>query len=463
MEGFYLLPHPPIIVPEIGKGEENKIEASSKSFEIIGQEIKKKAPNTIILITPHGPMFNDAINITYENSIKGNFGQFGASQISMEIRINKKLSKEISETAKNSNIPVVLSTKELLSHYNVHISLDHGAMIPLYFINRFYMDYSLVHITYAPLGDLELYQFGIAIKKAVEKTNEKVVLIASGDLSHRLKADGPYGYNPSGKKFDDAFLRLLENGQVTEIFTMNKEIIYNAGECGRKSVLIMLGAMDDIHFKGHLLSYEKTFGVGYGIMKFESTGPCQSKLNTIVDAVKNKNNNQSNPYVRLARESLTTYLEKRKMMEELPSYVTDEMKNLKRGVFVSLKKNGNLRGCIGTIFPATSCIADEIIRNAIEAGLYDPRFEAVELSELNDIEFSVDVLTEPETATKEDLDPKEYGVIVRSKGRTGLLLPDLEGVDTVEEQLSIALRKAGISPFENYSIERFKVIRHKEE
>lgn len=102
---------PPIIVPEIGKGEENKIEASSKSFEIIGQEIKKKAPNTIILITPHGPMFNDAINITYENSIKGNFGQFGASQISMEIRINKKLSKEISETAKNSNIPVVLSTK----------------------------------------------------------------------------------------------------------------------------------------------------------------------------------------------------------------------------------------------------------------------------------------------------------------------------------------------------------------
>lgn len=145
---------------------------------------------------------------------------------------------------------------------------------------------------------------------------------------------------------------------------------------------------------------------------------------------------------------------------DIPSYVTEEMKKLKRGVFVSLKKEGQLRGCIGTIFPVTKSISQEIIRNAVEAGLHDPRFMPVEEDELEEIDFSVDVLTEPERALKEELDPKVFGIIVRSRGKTGLLLPDLEGVDTVEEQLSIALQKASISPQENYTIERFKVIRH---
>src|SRR5690606_36304199 len=132
----------------------------------------------------------------------------------------------------------------------------------------------------------------------------------------------------------------------------------------------------------------------------------------------------------------------------------------RRGVFVSIKKNGNLRGCIGTIRPVTKNIAQEIIRNAVEAGVYDPRFSPVEEDELPELEFSVDVLTEPVKANKEELDPKKYGVIVRSGHKTGVLLPNLEGVDTVEEQLRIALQKAGISPDEDYDIEKFEVIRH---
>ncbi|HOV70116.1 MAG TPA: AmmeMemoRadiSam system protein A, partial [Clostridia bacterium] len=167
-------------------------------------------------------------------------------------------------------------------------------------------------------------------------------------------------------------------------------------------------------------------------------------------------------YVRLARESLTVYLESGKELRGLPGYVTEEMKNTRRGVFVSLKKHGELRGCIGTIMPTTESVAWEIVRNAIEAGLNDPRFDSVEPEELDDITFSVDVLTEPEPARREDLDPKKYGVIVSSGYRRGLLLPDLDGVESVDAQLSIALRKAGISPAEDYKIERFRVIRHRE-
>ena len=170
---------------------------------------------------------------------------------------------------------------------------------------------------------------------------------------------------------------------------------------------------------------------------------------------------QQNPYVRLARASLTHYLLRDYM--SIPSYVTQEMRNQKRSAFVTLKKSGNLRGCIGTIKPVTNSLAEEIIRNAVEAGTCDPRFPPVTKEELKYLEISVDVLTEPEPAQFNQLDPKKYGIIVRSGYRSGLLLPDLEGVDTAEEQLYIALKKAGISPRSPYSIEKFQVIRYREE
>jgi AmmeMemoRadiSam system protein A len=300
----------------------------------------------------------------------------------------------------------------------------------------------------------------------VEELNENAVFIASGDLSHKLKDEGPYGYSPFGEKFDREFLHHLEEGDVKGVFSMDKELVCNAGECGRRSIAILLGTLDGRKFNGELLSYEGPFGVGYGIMKFNvisEDSPKLEELESIRRADYERKQHQSDPYVKLARESLTTYLNTGEAMKGIPDYVTDEMKDAKRGVFVSLKKQGELRGCIGTILPATNSIAEEIIRNAIEAGVSDPRFYEVEKEELMDIDFSVDVLTEPEPSSKEELNPKEYGVIVKSKGKTGLLLPDLEEVNTIEEQLSIALKKAGIKPYEEYSIERFRVIRHKEE
>jgi MEMO1 family protein len=134
----------------------------------------------------------------------------------------------------------------------------------------------------------------------------------------------------------------------------------------------------------------------------------------------------------------------------------------KAGVFVSLKKHGELRGCIGTILPTTNSIAQEIMQNAVSAGTGDPRFHPVEEHELEELQYSVDVLMSPESIEgAHQLDVKKYGVIVRSGYKSGLLLPNLEGVDTVEEQLDIVLQKAGISKGESYKMERFEVIRHK--
>jgi MEMO1 family protein len=130
--------------------------------------------------------------------------------------------------------------------------------------------------------------------------------------------------------------------------------------------------------------------------------------------------------------------------------------------FVSLKKGGQLRGCIGTLEPAEQHLGDEIARNARSAAFDDPRFAAVREDELAALACSVDVLSESEPCTLEDLDPRVYGVIVASGYRRGVLLPDLEGIDSAAQQVGIALQKAGIAPDEEFSIRRFTVTRYRE-
>ncbi len=165
-------------------------------------------------------------------------------------------------------------------------------------------------------------------------------------------------------------------------------------------------------------------------------------------------------YVRLARETIENYIKQGKIITP-PLGLPEEMINQKAGVFVSLKKKGNLRGCIGTFIPTQENIAQEIIKNAISAAVDDPRFSSVNVSELKDLSISVDVLSAPEEVKDiSQLDPKKYGVIVSSGYKKGLLLPDLEGVDTVEYQMDIAKRKAGIYPGEKVKLYRFEVKRY---
>ena len=170
--------------------------------------------------------------------------------------------------------------------------------------------------------------------------------------------------------------------------------------------------------------------------------------------------NKENAYVKLARETIENYIKYGKIITP-PKDLPEEMINQKAGVFVSLKKFGDLRGCIGTFMPTQENIAQEIIKNAISAAVDDPRFSPVNASELEDLSISVDVLSAPEEVKDiSQLDPKKYGVIVSSGYKKGLLLPDLEGVDTVEYQIDIVKRKAGIYPGEKVKLYRFEVKRY---
>ncbi len=166
--------------------------------------------------------------------------------------------------------------------------------------------------------------------------------------------------------------------------------------------------------------------------------------------------------IKLAKDSLRTYLKENKVLSVLPDMPDYFLK--RAGSFVSLKKgDGTLRGCIGTIEPVYNNLAEEIINNAISAGIKDPRFPKVNLAELDELYFSVDVLhPKEEVESAEELDPKNYGIVVEKGPQKGVLLPDLEGIDTADKQLEVAMTKAGIDKADDIKIYKFKVDRYNE-
>ena len=160
---YYLMPHPPLIIPEVGRGQEKVIQKTIDACNKIGEEIGELKPETVVIITPHGTMFSDALAISNEEYIKGNFTQFRDFETYIEGRIDKEFNEKLIDICNKKNIPVLGVDSKILKKFNREYELDHGAMIPMYFINKFYKDYKIVHVTYATLNDIELYKFGMAI------------------------------------------------------------------------------------------------------------------------------------------------------------------------------------------------------------------------------------------------------------------------------------------------------------
>lgn len=457
--GAFIVPHPPIILPEVGKGQEHRIEKTVAAYREIARRAAALQPETVVVATPHTVMYADYFHISPGESAKGNLRQFRASGPDTRIRYDTEFVEALTREAANTGLPAGTFGER-------DKSLDHGTLIPLRFLNEALGNYRLVRMGLSGLSPLEHYALGQCVAETAGRLNRRTVFIASGDLSHKLLAEGPYGFAPEGPRFDREVTDAMAAGDFLRFLTFPQPFCDAAAECGLRSFQIMAGALDGRHVEPELLSYEGPFGVGYGVASFKPDGPDESrrfgqvyKAQKAAEAAKRKSNEDA--YVRLARHSLETFV-KTGGPAALPEGLPPELTERRAGVFVSLKKHGQLRGCIGTIGPVTASVAEEIMRNAVSACSQDPRFDPVKPEELDDLVYSVDVLgdTEP-AASPADLDVKRYGVIVTSGYRRGLLLPNLEGVDTVEEQISIAKQKAGIGPAESCSLERFEVVRHK--
>ena len=454
----YMAPHPPMIIPQVGRGSEKQITKTIRAYEAVAAGIAGIRPETIIVTSPHAVLYADYFHISPGEEATGDFGRFRAPEVHFAEKYDTELVKAICALAKGKDFPA-----GTLGERDRH--LDHGTMVPLYFVKQQYTGFRLVRVGLSGLSNAEHYEFGQIIRQAVEQTGRKAVLIASGDLSHKLQEYGPYGFAEEGPEYDRRIMDAAGRAAFGEMLTFEESFLDKAAECGHRSFLIMAGALDGMDVEAKVYTHEDVTGVGYGICFFRPTEPngerrFLERYRAEQEEKLRQRREREDPYVRLARETVESWVLDRKT-PGVPDWATAEMKQNRAGVFVSIHKDGKLRGCIGTFLPTRECIAKEIISNAVSASTRDPRFDPIGPEELKWLEINVDVLSTPEPiGGKEELDVKRYGVIVSSGSRRGLLLPDLDGVDTVDEQVNIARRKAGIREQDPITLERFEVVRH---
>ena len=456
--GAFMVPHPPMIVPQVGRGSEKQVEETTKAYQQVAAEIAALAPETIVVSSPHSVMYADYFHISPGKSARGSFADFRAGDVKFQENYDTEFVKRLCELADQEEFPAgTLGERSA--------SLDHGTMVPLYFIRQKYTDFRLVRIGLSGLPLTDHYRLGQMIREASESLGRRVVFVASGDLSHKLQEYGPYGFAPEGPQYDERIMDVCSRAAFGELFDFDESFCDKAAECGHRSFVIMAGAFDGMAVSAKQLCHQDVTGVGYGICTFYPEGKDEGRhfleehLRSEEEKLR-KEEAASDPYVRLARETVRQYVTNRKK-PAVPEDLPEEMTKRKAGAFVSIHEHGRLRGCIGTILPTKASLAEEIIENAVSASTRDPRFDRIRPDELPWLSITVDVLGAPEPIASEDqLDVKRYGVIVTNGGRRGLLLPDLDGVDTVSQQIEIAKKKAGIKPWEKVKLERFEVVRH---
>lgn len=429
----YAVPHPPLAVPEVGGDGVLQIPETVRAMDEISREVSRLRPDTVIFFTPHSKAYADFFHVAAGTRATGDFLRFGAEKPVFSAENDVELVVEISKISREKNFPA-----GRVDECHSATLLDHGVLVPMFYLNKFYADYKIVCVSQSGLDAAAHFRMGEIIAAAAAGLGRRVCVVASGDLSHKL--GGSYGFAPEGEIFDRDVMKFLRETDFDALLAMPRGLREAAAECGYGSFAMLAGVLAGCAVSAKQLSYECPFGVGYGVVKF------------MVE----------NSFRALARKSLEHRVKTGRDLTlpevgELPP----EMLSGRAGVFVSLHIGGVLRGCIGTIAPTTRCIAEEILRNAVSAGLYDSRFPPVNASELPHLTYKVDILDEPEDiAGPDELDVKKYGVIVECGRRRGLLLPNLDGVDTVAYQVEIACQKAGIAPGEKFSMQRFKVTRY---
>ncbi|MBN2897183.1 MAG: AmmeMemoRadiSam system protein A [Clostridia bacterium] len=459
----YIVPHPPILVMGT-EGEKAKIEATQKAYEEISKEIGTSDADIVVLITPHGPVFVDGLCVYDGNRISGDFSRFGHREITGIWDNDLEYIEKLQEKATAHDITLVKIDDDLMNTFNIPDALDHGAMVPLHMLAQGLSDKKIVVINYGLLPVETLYQFGQLITETLEEQHKKGIVIASGDLSHYLSEDGPYGFREEGEAFDKAYVQAFEKGDWESLLFVEKHLLVQAGECGKRSIEILLGAFDRVAYSTDKLSYEAPFGVGYMVGRLSPEAETASRFDGVVkrhqEILQHHRANEGD-VVKLARKAIEIYLRDGYVYRP-EDRLEIEASGRRSGVFVSLKDSGGLRGCIGSTGGIAPTVEEEIVEMAVKAATRDPRFDPVSFEELEGLTISVDILSPSEPVEdRATLDPKKYGVIVSSGHKQGLLLPDLEGIDTIEEQISIALNKAGIDPLnEVYQVYKFTVKRY---
>jgi AmmeMemoRadiSam system protein A len=435
-----LMPHAPILVPPVGGARGESAALSCRAMRDVAKRVVALKPDAIVLVSPHSPRKAGAFGMWSDDVLEGSFDQFGAPAARVKLPNDRRLVGAIVAEAAVRNVET----------WSIrHQPLDHGALVPLWFLAEAGWSGPTVIASLNYPGEGGLTSFGEAIAAAAKSLHRRIAFIASGDMSHRLTKGAPCGFHPDAHRFDETLMRLVRAGDYRGLASLNLELRELAAEDAVDSTVIAAATVNWSNAGHQVLNYEGPFGVGYGVAVL-----FDAKSKTYLPQA---TGHSGEILPGLARRSVETAL--RGIAEKAPP-ASAEYLSVSAGVFVTLRRrHGELRGCIGTIAPACANVIEETWRNARLAALHDGRFSPVELRELPELCFEVSVLHPPEAIDSPDqLDPSRYGVIVSTEdGRRGLLLPDIEGIDTIEQQVLLARRKGRIDPEEPAQLQRFEV------
>ncbi len=503
----YVMPHPPMAIPEVANERKHLVGHTIAAMREAACRLRDLAPETVFIITPHATSYIDHIHLSGGTAARGSFAELGRADLLYDVLYDTELVDRVCKRAEHEGIATSTTSAE-------EASLDPGFLIPFHFIREVfaekeYLTPLFVRCSISCLSPADHYRFGEIVSRVAQKMHRRVAVVASADLSHRLSPEGPYGYTPEGPMFDSMVCGALSSAEFLPLLTIERSLCREAAECGLRSLQIMAGTLDETRVAADLLSYEGPFGVGYAVASFVptddiGTDPSRDYLSAFeawYEQSRVRRRSHEDAFVSLARKSLETYVltgevldttellntgealnasevsdasealntseapertdSAHEMLERTDS-ATEELLQSHAGVFVTIRKAGDLRGCIGTIMPQNSTLASEIRTNAIAAGSSDPRFPSVTADELDDLVYEVDVLHEPESCTLEELNPARYGVVVSTPdGRRGLVLPNMEGISSVDEQIVAAALKGGIAlGRDEVHYQRFRVARH---
>lgn len=254
-----ITPHPPILIPSIGKDNLSQLKSTTDAFEKLRQGLEDSRPDSILLISPHGTIKQETFSLNLSPSFSGKleeFGDFGTKKDWLgEVGLSHRLRESLETIA-----PLHLMHEK---------DLDHGVTIPLFLLTKNLPNVKVLPMYYSGLDAEAHFKIGKMLHSELQKSKSRIAVIASGDLSHRLSEDSPGGFSPRGKKFDNKLVELLQKKETEKIVEMDKNLVIEAGECGLRSILILLGIMSPIKNTPKLYSYEAPFGVGYMVMNFE--------------------------------------------------------------------------------------------------------------------------------------------------------------------------------------------------
>lgn len=254
-----IVPHPPILIPGVGKDNVKQLKATAQAYAKLEENLYASQAETIIIISPHGPLNEDSFTMNLNPRFTVGFGDFGDMATRLELKGDVGLAHKIREKME-TKAPLQMISEE---------NLDHGTSIPAYLLTAHLPKIKIIPLYYSGLDLKAHYNFGAMIKNEILNLSARVAIIASGDLSHRITKNAPAGYSPKGKKFDKKLIDCLQKKQTEEIISLESGLIADAGECGLKSIVMILGMLDGMRYEPQLLSYEAPFGVGYLVMNFK--------------------------------------------------------------------------------------------------------------------------------------------------------------------------------------------------